>query len=679
MDLTLPIVIVLLVLIAILVVVYIFNSRDDVRFRFDIGGLTPKVSGGSDDSRESSTRARLLGQGVLSGGIIAVLLARLWSLQLLSSEDYAEQAESNRTRTIYTSAPRGRILDRRGEEIVSNRASLTVVAESDVASDTVEVQLLANLIGMPAAAVRRNILDTTEGVQSGRKVATDVSRRVVAFVGEHPSLFEGVSIEQRTARSYPNGTMACHLVGYTGTITTEQLEANQESTDPGTISYRSGDTVGQAGVEYQYESVLQGVRGEQTVYVDADGNVLTYASSVAARAGSDVLLTIDTRVQEAAEASLVKVIDTVRATVSPTCDAGSVVAMDVTNGEILAMASAPTFSPNIFVGGISSDDWTELQSDEADNPLMNRSISGQYPSASTIKPLTALAALKNGMATSESSYYCTGYWTGFGTGFGMYCWQRSGHGTMNVQTGITYSCDVVFYEIGKAFWSNDNPTGMQETFKEWGLGSITNIDLPGEGSGRVPDPEWKSEYYSSYSDEDREWKAGDYANIAIGQGDILVTPLQMACAYAGIATGGTIPTPHVLKSIKPAVGSGSVVEYEQSVLRSIEVDSDDLELVRTGMRGVIDEEQEYVTMRFETLGVSAAGKSGTAERSNENPCGWFVAYAPVEDPKYVVASAVENSTWGSDTAMYIVRDVLGALFNSPDTNEMGTPSSSSSE
>lgn len=674
MDVSTVIVIILLVAIAVLVVLYFLNARGDARFKFDIGGAGPTASGGTDTSPEGGMRSRLIGLGAFAAGTVAVLLGRLVSMQVVSSDDYIQQAESNRTRTITTAAPRGRILDRNGNEIVSNRASLTVVADSSVADNALEVQLLADILGMPAVAVRRNIEDTTEGVQSARTVAMDVTRQVVAFIGEHPSLFEGVSVEQRTVRSYPHGTLACHVVGYTGTVSSDQLKASEESTDEGAIKYQSGDTVGQAGAEYTYESVLQGVRGEQNVYVDANGNVLDYSTSIAPKSGSDVVLTLDIDVQTAAEASLAKVIKKIRSSVSPTCDAGSVVAMDVTNGEILAMASAPTYSPNIFVGGISSDDWTNLQSEESDNPLMNRAISGQYPSGSTIKPLSSFAALENGIATAESHYYCSGWWTGFGEAAGQWCWDHEGHGDMTVQTGITYSCDVVFYEIGKGFFLSDNPEGLQATYRKWGLGEFTGIDLPGEGQGRVPDAEWKYNYYSNYPEEDRLWKGGDFTNLAIGQGDLLVTPMQMACVYAGIANRGTVYKPHVLKSVKSATGTGSVIDYKTSVLRTVDEKDDYHDLVDAGLKGVISTESQYVAAHFASMSVSVAGKSGTAERANENPLGWFVAYAPADDPKYVVAATVENSTWGADTAMYVVRDTLGALFGQPDPMVMGNPS-----
>ncbi|WP_417229725.1 penicillin-binding protein 2 [Thermophilibacter sp.] len=666
MDLSLILIIVCVVLAAALVVVFVVFGRAEANFTFDIGGAAPRASGGSDSSAEKKSSSRLIGLAVAVGGVFSVLLARLWSMQLVSSEDYAKQAESNRRSVIYTQAPRGRILDRKGREIVGNRASLTVVAEGDVVDDTVEVQLLANLIGMPAQAVRRKLQDTTEGFQSPRTISVDVSRRVVAFIGEHPEAFPGVTVQQRTQRSYPYGSLAAHVVGYVSTVTEEQLEASKEAKD-GSVSYRSGDVVGQSGVELSYESVLAGTRGEQTVFVDAGGNVLDYSTTIEPESGSDVELTIDVDVQRVAEESLERVVS------SQSCVGGSVVALDCTSGEVLAMASYPTFSPNVFTGGISQADWDALSAEDAHYPLMNRAIGGQYPAGSVIKPLTTFAALEHGVATGDSSWYCSGWWSWSGSrddGTIMKCWEESGHGGVNLISGITYSCDVVFYEIGKGFYYSDDPEGMQETFRAYGLGSVSGIDLSGEAAGRVPDPEWKREYFKSlgYSDEDSSWKGGDNCNIAIGQGDILVTCLQMADAYCSIANRGPAWKPHVLRGVRSKVGDGFVSEYRPEKIVDVEESQQDREIVERGMWGVIYEEAPTQTEHWTNMSVSVAGKTGTGEQtaSHSNAC-WFGCYAPSDDPKYVVFANVDGGDWGSTTAMLVARDTLGAIYGEPDT------------
>lgn len=665
MDLSLLIVIVCAVIAVVFIALFLVFGRSEAAYTFDIGGGAPRASGGRDESAETTYSSRLVGFAAVIAAIFAALLARLWSMQLVSSDEYTKEAESNRTRTVTTAAPRGRILDRNGAEIVSNRSSLTVVADADVADDEVEMQLLANLIGMPRQAVYRKVIDSSEGAQSVRTVATDVSRRVVAYLGEHPAAFSGVSVQRRSQRSYPQGTLAAHVVGYTGTVTAEQLEAS--GSDDSSVQYKSGDVVGQAGVEAMYESILQGIRGEQTVYVDSNGKILQSSTKIDPQSGSDVVLTIDSSIQKAAEDSLEKVLTELRQK-GKNPAGGSVVCLDCTNGEVLAMASAPTFSPSIFVGGIANSDWEGLTNEASNYPLLNRAISGQYPSASTIKPFTSFAALDNGIATPQSGYVCNGWWTGLGEAYGMWCYNHDGHGGLNLQQGITFSCDVVFYEIGKGFSNSSNKDGMQQKFRQYGFGSATGIDLPSEAVGRVPDAAWKWDYFSSLPDADREWHPGDYCNIAIGQGDILVTCLQIAHAYSSIANRGPVFKPHVLKCVKSNIGNGSVIDYKVSQTDDISEEDDYRDLVERGLEGVIYEESESQAAHWTNLNVKVAGKTGTGEQTSvgRNIC-WMVAYAPADDPKYVVAANVDGGDWGSTTAMLVARDVLGQIYGQPDT------------
>ncbi|EGF23878.1 penicillin-binding protein 2 [Fannyhessea vaginae] len=670
MNFVVILIVLLTVLICALMAVFLLKVKSSRRFTLDIGGGTPRASGGSENSPSSHFKSRINATGIFAGTVIGALFMRLWNMQVILSSSYTEQAEKNRTRSISTHAARGRILDRNGAVLVGNRPSLVVLAEQSVLEDEAELHILAALIGIPKAVLRLKIEDSSQGLQRGRVIAVDVSRRVVSFINAHPSLFDGVSIEARSQRSYPLGSLAGQVLGYTGVITSEQLKASQDNQDEGKITYEPGDVVGQSGIEASYENVLQGIKGEQVVFVDADGNIVNHSSSVEAQSGSDVVLTLDADIQKAAEDSLSSTIKRLQEHGKPDCFGGCAIAMDVTNGEIIAMASAPSFSPNVFVGGISSDDWDMLSSKSSHNPLLNRGIGGQYPSASTIKPLSALAALNEGIATPQSSYMCTGYWTGFGAAFGQYCWLHTGHGPMTLQTGITHSCDVVFYEVGKGFFYSSNKDGLQQMFKKWGLGSKSQIDLPGELQGRIPDEAWKREYFASYPDDAKAWQGGDNTNLAIGQGDLLVTPLQMLCVYAGIANRGSIPQPHLMKSIKSTSNSGSIIDYKCSTRISVDEKDEYMDLIQRGLYGVIYEESQAQASHFTNMKEKVAGKTGTAETSHETPTGWFIAYAPYDKPRYVVASVLENSGFGSDGAMYVVRDILGALYHEPDTSTM---------
>lgn len=666
-------IVVLIIVGILLVAAYLSAHRSN--YSMDIGGQTPRASGGSDTSAEKGFKSRLSGMGIFSAGVFAVLLTKLWSMQLVSSEEYEEEAEQNLTRTITTEAPRGRILDCNGTEIVANRSSLAVVAKKDVADDAVETQLLANLLGMPYVAAKHKIEDNSEGAQSAHTVATDVSEETVAFLNEHSYLFEDVSVEERTQRSYPYDTLACQAIGYTGSVTQDMLDSQDTSED--SITYSLGDTVGQAGIEYEYESVLQGIKGEQTVYVDANGDVTDYSTTIPPQAGSDVVLTIDVNIQQAAEDGLQHAIEAAKSGGYTNCNSGAVVVLDATDGSVLAMASAPTYSPSVFIGGISNDDWNSISSEDAGYPLLNRAIGGQYMSASTIKPLSAMAALDYGIATSSSSYYCSGYWTGFGEDYGQYCWNHNGHGGMTLQSGITYSCDVVFYEIGKSFYYSDDSEGLQDTYRKWGLGSKTKVDLPSEAEGRVPDAEWKWNYYTSASDEDRQWQGGDMTNLVIGQGDLLVTPIQMACAYMGIANRGVIWQPHLLKEVRSQDGSGSVVAFDPTKLHDIDEDPSNYDLIQPALKGVIYDESASVAAHFTNLSVTVAGKTGTGEKTGDDPTSWFCAYAPYDDPKYVIAAVVERGGYGAESALYAVRDTLGGIYDEPDTSTVSTSTDTS--
>lgn len=613
-----------------------------------------------DVSGQAGLRRRTAIFSALAGTAFGVLLLRLWGMQVISGRDYSDQANSNSTSEVSLRATRGRILDRNGNVLVGNRTCMAVVADKSVADNSRVVRRLGNLLGMPDVAVRRNIQSASEGAQSLRTVMIDVPESAVSYVVEHPGQFPGVSVESRTVRTYPYGSLACHLLGYTGTISSEELEAF--NADPQRqLTYQSGDIVGKSGVEYQYENVLQGVRGSRKVYVDVSGDILGIASEVDPEPGSDVRLTVDATVQAAAEQALLLGLEASDYLhYKPT--GASCVCINCKTGEVLAMASYPTFDPSAFIGGISTDAWAQLIAEGANTPLLNRAINGLYPSASTIKPFTTCAALESGMTTTSSLVECTGYWTGFGEQYGMHCWNHSGHGWMNLYEGITNSCDTVFYEIAKAFYYSDHPEGIQEMFRRWGIGSATGIDLPAESQGRVPDAEWKWNHYTWVEDSARAWQGGDTANIAIGQGDILVTPLQMCYAYCGLVNGAVEMWPHVLLDVLSNQTREPIITAEQKPSCEVSISQDILSFVNDALVGVVNE--TYVGDYFAGLPVTVMGKSGTGEAGDDddNPHAWFCAAAPAEDPTYVVAAIVEHGGGGGYVASNVCRGVLGAVY-----------------
>lgn len=645
------------------------------RFTYDTQhGTRPRATEGEGNTPGVAFKGRFTMLAAGAGAIFAAIVAKLWSMQMVSSDYYEELSVQNQTRTVTTPAPRGRILDRNGEPLVMNRASLTVAGYRDLADNTVLVRHLANVLGMPYIAVRRNIQDYNQGAQSLHTIASDVRRSTVAYIQEHVAEFAGVEVVERTERVYPHGELAAHVLGYTGTVTQEQLEAQKErqasgESTAGSIEYQSGDIVGQAGVEIQYENLLQGIRGEQTVQVDASGNVTGATGAVPPEPGSDIKLTIDVTIQQACEDGLQRAMEIAQQLGNENATRGACVCLDPTNGEILGMASAPKFDPSVFIGGVSTDVWNVLNSDDGGHPMVNRAIAGEYMSASTIKPLSALAALEYGIINETQTVVCTGWWTGMGEANGRYCWDHSGHGPMNLRNGIVMSCDPVFYEIGKGFYYDEqNPEGLQEVFRRWGLGDTTGVDLPAESAGRVPDAQWKYDYFSNWEAADREWNAGDMCNIVIGQGDILVTPLQMACVYAGIANGGREPVPHVFLSALSRDGEGDAVTYEarDRLIGEYRQESD-MELIQDALQGVIYEESASQASHFTNLDITVAGKSGTGQKTGEDDYSWFAVYGPVDDPKYVVVALVEQGGFGSTSAIHAVRHVLGVIYNQPDT------------
>ncbi len=620
----------------------------------------PKGAEAPDAPVDVDMRARLKVLAGAAAGFFGVLLVRLWGMQLLSSSSYSEQAEENLTREVDIDAVRGRILDRNGTVLVDNRPSMALVADRAVADDARTVRRISNLLGMPEVAVRHNIQNSAEGAQSLRTIMIDVSDSAVAYVAEHPAQFPGVQVESRTVRSYPYGSTACHLLGYTGTISSEELAA-YAADESNHIDYRQGDTVGKSGVEYQYESVLQGVRGVRTVHVDASGDVTGVVGEVAAEPGSDVRLTVDLAIQQAAEAAIqtgmsVGAYEHYRPT------GGACICMNCKTGEILGMASYPNYDPSSFIGGISTDEWASLIAEEANSPLLDRTINGQYPSASTVKPITTCAALEYGLAGYDSSYYCPGWWTGMGEQWGKWCWNHSGHGWMTLHEGIANSCDSVFYEIANAFYNSDAPEGIQEMYRRWGLGASTGVDLPGEYTGRVPDAAWKWDWYTASADADRMWQPGDTANIAIGQGDLLVTPLQMCLAYCGLLNGGVEMRPHVLLDVLSNENHAVLATAAQRPQREVSADPAMLSFIRDALWGVVYETSTYVY--FDGLPVQVVGKSGTGEAGDDedNTHAWFIAAAPYEDPEYVVCSLVEHGGGGAAVASHMCRQVLGAVY-----------------
>lgn len=611
-------------------------------------------------------KSRFTAMGVFAAAIFGTLTAKLWSMQVLSSQTFSDQSRQNQYTTVLTPAPRGYIYDADGVALVKNRASLTVLAEPDVADDHDTVMRLSAVLGVPSNVVRQRIQDSSSGAQSQRVVASDVRMRDVAFISEHADAFKNVTVQTRTVRDYPYGALASHALGYTGTVGEEELAATGEGR-----KIEMGDDVGKSGVEQTYDDLLAGDHGQRVVVADADGNVVEVASETQPVKGSDLYLALRGSVQYVADSQLASLIAPEGGAIgSGTGTAGAVVVMDVRDGGIVALANYPTYAPETFVGGIAQDVWDLYNTEASHYPLLNRAIAGTYPAASTYKAFTGLAALEHGFADTERTWVCTGSWDGFKSGDWQDCWQETGHGTIDFHRSVVDSCDVVYYEIAKCFWDASQAgalpeDAMQDEIKKFRFDYTTGIDIAGEAVGRVPTPEWKAEYFKDVPEE-AQWRGGDQTNMSIGQGYVLTTPLQLAVAYGGIATG-KIMKPHLLKEVRNAQGD-VVVSFQPEVVAEPDVDPAHLATVREALHGV-GTENATVSALFAQYGIDAAAKTGTAEVAGKDDYAWFVCYAPFDDPKYVVACVVEEGGGGSATAAPLGAAVLNAALQADDTGE----------
>lgn len=621
-------------------------------------------------------RSRFAVLGIVVLVVLLVLLVRLWVMQVLNGDSYATQAQNNRIREFSLEAPRGRIFDRNGVPLVTNRSSLAVSVDptddvvrkllvryrsEDTADDPTSRELdevfgpLATMLGMSTGDVFERVADINQHALRPRVVAYDVSQGVVAQLLERQTEFPWVRVEEIAVREYPNGAVGAHVLGYTGVISQAEYKNSAEYAD-----YELGDTVGKTGAERQFEGVLQGDKGWRRLEVNASGKPQRVIDEQPARPGNDIRLTIDIAVQKVVEEQLAGALAEAHRQGYTKAKAGAAVVVDVKTGEVLAMASAPTYDPAAFLGGISTAEWARLNDKASEYPLNNRAVMAAYPPASTFKAVTGAAGLEAGITYENKTYVCRGRWTEMGKQWPKWCWKRSGHGTISLRRGIEESCDTVFYEIGYQFYKRKNEE-LQAHARSFGLGSKTGIDLPGEVAGRVPDAAWKKQFNRNYP-EYQMWLPGDTVNMAIGQGDMLASPLQMASVYAGLGNGGDVMRPHVLKEVLDSEGSVAR-SVESEVLARTELSDTTLAVLKRSLVGVTRE--GTARGAFSGLGVAVAGKTGTAEVKGKDDYAWFCAYAPADAPRYAVAVVVEQGGHGGSVAGPAARNIIAKLLGKP--------------
>jgi penicillin-binding protein 2 len=564
-------------------------------------------------------------------GVFLFLIVGFWVLQIRDHEANSTLAERNRIKTVPLLAPRGKILDRDGRVIVDNQPAFVV----QLTQENLKPEHLA-----PIAEGLHLDLDelkaTVRRYAAGKRyspipIKRDLSPAELTFIDSHrdPGTFPELELVQEPRRLYPQNGLAAHVIGYVGEVSEAELNSSEFA------SYSQGDLVGKSGLEKQYNEILKGVDGQRRVVVDVAGREHQVLESAEATPGQNLQLTIDLDLQAVAELALEG-------------KKGAVVALDPRDGSVLAMVSRPAFDPNLFAAHIKAADWKALTSNP-ENPLINRAIQAQFAPGSTFKPLVAIAGLETGAVDDNFSVHCGGGASFYGRYFK--CWEKRGHGGVNMHAGIVHSCDVYFYTIGNKIGID----GIAEYAEQAGIGKKTGIDLPGEAEGLMPSSKWK------LRTQREKWYAGETISVAIGQGAVTVTPIQLASAIGGMANGGVWFKPHLVK-----------MAAAPDAARKENWNLDNIAKVVSGMYGVVNEGGTGGSAAIP--GITVSGKTGSAQRvsndfkksgkadADDKDNGWFVAFAPRENPEIVLAVLLEGGEHGA-LAAPTARDVIKAYFD----------------
>ena len=589
------------------------------------------------------SKQRIVALSFIVTVVFLLLLLRLWHLQILSAEDYRALSENNRLRFVPVAASRGDILDRTGTVLVSNRPSFSLaVIPQEVADKEPLLTLLAELLGLD----RAEMAERWEKNRGRAKyfpivLSSNITRDQVEIVEENRLRLPGVEIEMKPVREYAHGVLAAHLLGYIGEISEKELD------NAGLEEYNPGDYVGKNGIERALELELHGADGGRQLEVDARGRVLRTISESYPTVGNSVMLTIDAEMQKQAERAFGE-------------QAGAAVAMDVTNGEILAFVSNPAFDPALFSGKLPAEIWKGYLEDIR-HPLENKALSGQYPPGSTFKIITALAGLQDGIVNDAFSVTCNGSYT-LGTST-FKCWDKRGHGTTSLKKALRESCDVYFYQLGEKL-GVDRIAAAAKDFK---LGSPMGVELQNEKSGLIPTAEWKQKRFGT------RWFHGETLPVAIGQGYVLTTPIQLVSMIATVANEGIMYRPHLVKRVVDADGK-PLRETKPEIVARTAFSKEAYRLVKQGLLAVVNEPGGTGGMA-RLYDVQVAGKTGSSQvvkmRDSKSSNVYkfrdhalFVAFAPFEKPEIAVAVVVEHGEHGGSAAAPIAGRILRAYFDS---------------
>jgi penicillin-binding protein 2 len=625
--------------------------------------------------------------GTLALAVFAILFLRLWSLQILNGEQLLRASQNNQRRDVRVPAPRGPILDRNGQVLVTNVGGTAVqVWISDLPKRRGvrlrEIRKLARVLDMPAgqigAAIRRHRSDLLTPVE----VKTDATRAQVFYLKERSEDFPGVWTVPTYLRYYPHRELAAHVLGYTSEISAQQLKRLRSH------DYQGGDMIGQTGVEAYYDKYLRGIAGSSQLRVDSLGKPISLVlPKVPPHPGNAVRLTLDVKIQKAAEEALRYGIDRARNSQCYGCwnsNGGAIVALDPRDGSIRALASFPTYPPSVYVGrvrrrALDTAGLTTRTAQAMNYPALDRAIDAAYPPGSTFKPVTAIAAMQEHILQPFEMLPCTGSYEKNGQIFKN--WDPFVNEAMTLPTALARSCDTYFYQVGYRFYGMPSSRGprLQAWASRFGFGQKTGVDLGSERSGLLPTPDWRKKTYTKRTDPghweiDSLWKPGDSIQLAIGQKDLLVTPMQMARFYAMVANGGKLVTPHLLLDVEQPTSNGrrgrTIPSTPPPPPEPTNVDAQALSVVREGLYEATHNTLGTSSAIFGSFPISISGKTGTAEKVIDPGDGyarifnqsWWCGYGPSDSPDLVVCALIENGGHGGDAAAPAALKVFEAFF-----------------
>ncbi len=615
--------------------------------------------------------------GVIALAVFAVLLVRLWSLQVLSGEKYLDAAQSNQLRTIRLEAPRGPIVDRNGKVIVDNVPGTAVklwVGDLPTKGRYDVIRRLAAVLDVPTLTLARAVDEGAADPLTPLTVKTAVHEEQVAYLYEHQAEFPGVQIQQTYLRDYEHQAIAAQVLGYIGEISPEELKRKAKN------GYLLGDKIGKSGIEAHFDEYLRGTAGLAEIRVDSLGQPQSRLElRLDPRPGNAVRLTLDIGLQRAAEKALRFGIETARANKSYYANGGAIIALDPRDGAVLAMASYPTFKPSVYVGRVDPKKIAPLldadAAKEANYPGLNRATQVEYPPGSTWKPVTALAAMQEHLLAPYESIQCTPR-AEYGLDKQVFRnWNPYVNRPMALPEALATSCDTYFYDVGYRFYraGTDYWARMQDWAKIFGFGGVAGLDIGGESDGLVPTPAWRKRTFTS--DWDRAWNPGDSIQLAIGQKDVTATPLQMARFYAMLANGGKLVTPYLVSEVAtPAANDQrSVVlrRFAPDPPKDAGVDAGALQVVREGLDAATHSVDGTSSGVFATYPIPIAGKTGTAEKVVPIPGyppghledqSWWCGYGPSSDARIVVCAVIENGGHGSTAAAPAALKVFERFF-----------------